>query len=249
MEKDHAEGPRMVAALEGGSEHAFGDVDGAPGAAGVKGLVTARSPVDQQVSVLDHGDADAALKDGVQEIFGNEADGAVEVVDQVVAGVEARQTLVLFHQDTGAQPGLLAEDNGLFGAADDGVDGGGGDLPFAQAAIGAGIGVTEELFIQAIDLGEVVPREEPARIALAFLQLSLDATGCGLRHGSRKFPLPPLLDPRPPAVCQPLQFLSQLHFLLLQVHLLPYVLLQVRQMHLVLRREIDRENRRNLRLS
>jgi hypothetical protein len=59
-----------------------------------------------------------------------------------------------------------------------------GDHPFAQAAVGAGIGVSEELFIQAIDLGEVVPREEPARIALAFLQLSLDAIGCKLRHRS-----------------------------------------------------------------
>ena len=95
-----------------------------------------RSVLHQEVQVPHQGDADTPLKDGVQQILGNQAHGTVEEVDDLVTGVVSREPLIVLHEQAGTQTRLLAEDHGLLGLAQDAVHLGVGDVPLAQAAVG-----------------------------------------------------------------------------------------------------------------
>ena len=89
LDQHFADGPIVVALLVGVAQHLLGDVDGAAGAADVEGLVLARVVEDQKRRPPDQRDAEIVVEQGVDEVGRELAHGAVEELDDVVAGVEA----------------------------------------------------------------------------------------------------------------------------------------------------------------
>ena len=92
---------------------------------------------DEQVVALHQGDTDTCRQQRVGEVIGQLADATVEEAHQVVAGVEAVETLVLLHQHAVAQAVLLAEDDRLRQPAENLIHLRVGDVALTQAGVGS----------------------------------------------------------------------------------------------------------------
>ena len=134
LDEDLGQRPVVVAQLESLVQHRFGDVERASRASHVERLVLASMVEDEQVRALHEGDGDVVVEQGVDEVVGQLADGAIEKLDDVVAGVKPRQASV-GKQHTVAQACLLAEDDGHVAPTDHLVDLGVGHDPFAQSRV------------------------------------------------------------------------------------------------------------------
>ena len=119
--QDVGDRPVVVAVSEGDLEDLLGQVDRAPRQSRVHGAPVAHVLESQHPLAGDEGDGDVAGQQGVEEVFGQLADGAVEELDRVVAGVEAWQLAIREH-DPIAQAILAGEDDRLRRHRDGAVD-------------------------------------------------------------------------------------------------------------------------------